>query len=116
MRNCLVYISGPISPANGMEVTDNVEKAVRLFYYLTLKGIPSFCPHFTALHKDAFEISHEVWMAYDLAVLARCTHILMVQGWQHSKGAVQELQFAMDTKIPVYYELEDLIKALDGNR
>ena len=110
MKNCLVYLSGPIAEYNGNSVRVNCEKAIAVYFELIHNDIPAFCPHFTALFPN--DIDYGKWMEYDIAVIDRCTHMLMLEDWQFSKGAVQEFKFANEYGMPVYYSIEDLLKAL----
>ncbi len=112
MRKAFVYISGPITPSNGRTIEDNVALAVKTFCELTRQGIPSFAPHLGAAFPSCHEIDYHIWMAYDLAVLARCTHILMLPGWEKSKGAVLERTYAVGAHIPILYSIEELVEMI----
>jgi hypothetical protein len=106
----LVYVSGPITPRDGFTVEENAQQAIRVFCDLLRRGIPAFCPHLTA--GDEFGIAYDTWMAYDLAVIARCTHVLMLPRWQSSPGAVREHTRALDLAIPVVHSVATLERLL----
>ena len=112
-KDVFVYLSGPITAKDGFTVADNVESAVRVFLNCTRRGIPSFCPQLGALVPEAFEIDYEQWMAYDFAVIDRCTHVLMLPRWESSSGAVRERDYAQIAGLPVCYTLEELISTLE---
>ena len=77
----IIYISGPISGLPDGNRPAFAEMAVTW----RSKGWEVVNPHdlFTA---DAEE-SWEGYMRKDLAALLTCTHIVMLPGWEHSRGA-----------------------------
>ena len=109
-KNVLVYISGPITPTDEMSTEQHVAAALKVFIRLTGEGIPSICVHLGAAFPSAYDLSYHTWMAYDLAVLGHCTHILMLPGWEKSKGAVLERTFAVGRHIPIFYTVEEVVE------
>lgn len=93
----LVYISGPMTAKDGRTIEQNVADGVAVFAELIRLGIPAFCPHLNGAYPSLFEIGHERWIAYDCAVLDRCTHILMMPRSTTSVGAMKELDYWLDT-------------------
>ena len=82
-----VFISGPMSGIKDFNkpAFDKAEE------YLTQAGFSVFNParmHFD----DAW--THEEIMRIDLAALAQCDYILMLDKWYYSKGAIQEYHYA----------------------
>jgi hypothetical protein len=111
-KRVLVYISGPITPTDEMSTEQHVAQAVKVFIRLTGEGIPSICVHMGAAFPSAYDLHYHTWMAYDLAVLAFCTHILMLPGWEKSPGSVLERTFATGRGIPIFYKAEDLVETI----
>lgn len=108
-RDVLVYISGPISPKNGRSVEANVSAAVAVYIDLTRLGIPSICVHLGAMFPSCHAaLSYDAWMALDFALIDHCSHVLMMDGWQLSSGAVAEGQYAMDQAMPIAYSVAEL--------
>ncbi len=95
MDEMFVYLSGPITAKHGYSVEENTAAAVKVYLDLMTRGIWSFCPHLSAAFPSAFNVDYEIWMAYDLAVIDRCTHILMLPRWETSAGAVRERDYAI---------------------
>ena len=113
-KGILVYISGPITPKNGNTIEGNVANGLELFIRLTKMGIPAFCPHLTAAFPSAHaDVPYKTWMDYDLAVIARCTHMLMMRDWRLSIGARQEREYAESIEIPVVESVTELAELLD---
>src|SRR6266550_4503303 len=112
MQDVLVYLSGPITAANGYLVEENTASALKVYIALLQAGVPSFCPHLSAAFPSAFsDISYDVWLDYDFAVIRRCTHVLMLPRWETSKGAGIERSHAKRLGLPVFESIEQLQEA-----
>jgi len=108
-RNVFVYLSGPITAKHGYTVEENVAAAVKVYLECLDAGIPAFCPHLSGAFPSAFNIDYEKWIAYDFAVIERCTHLLMLPRWETSAGAVREKLFAEQRGIPVFSSFRELL-------
>ena len=104
----LVYLSGPITPAHGFSVKDNVESAVAVFLACVRRGVPAICPHLSGLVDAAWAIPHAQWIAIDLAILDRCTHVIALPRWETSPGAQIEIAHARMRGIPVLDSLMEI--------
>lgn len=98
-RDVLVYISGPMTAKDGRTAEQNCADGIAVYLELLTLGIPAFCPHLSGLAPSAWTtLTHEQWIAYDCAILDRCTHILMMPRWETSTGAVKEREYWLSTK------------------
>ena len=113
-RDVFVYLSGPISKQSPDLLPEGfVAAALPVFFDLVNAGIPAFCPQLTGMFPSAYrEVEYETWMAYDFAVIDRCTHVLMLDGWERSKGAERERRYAIERGLMVCYSLPQLIQTL----
>jgi len=70
-----------------------------------------FVPYMTLLshyyQKNHYSHDWETWMKYSFQILSHCDILLRLPGT--SKGADQEVEFAKQNNIPVYYSIEELI-------
>lgn len=113
MRECFVYLSGPITAKHGYSIEENVAAAVRVYLDCLKAGIPTFCPHLSAAFPSAHaDVPYEAWMDYDFAVIDRCTHVLMLPRWAASAGAVREMEYAKAKGIPAFFSLAELQAAI----
>lgn len=80
----IIYISGPIT---GM-IDDNRPAFAAVSATLRSKGWEVVNPH--ELFNAEVEESWEGYMRKDLAALLTCTHIVMLPGWEQSRGAQLE--------------------------
>jgi len=108
MTRPILYISGPYSPGYGRTVTDNIAVARRYAVAAANAGWMPFTPHLNTAHfeVDCPNISHEEWIAGDLAFLslldpARAA-VLLLPGWEQSKGARLERDWAIHLNLEVF--------------
>lgn len=109
-RDMFVYISGPMTAKHGHTVEENVAAGLRVFLECLRRGIPAFCPHLSGAFPSAWsDITWEAWLAYDLAVIDRCTHVLALPRWEQSAGALKEIEYARAVGVPVVFEIDELL-------
>jgi len=113
-RDLFVYVSGPMTAKGDALIEENVIAGMRMHLDLLNLGIPNFCPHLGGAFPTAWTaVSWERWLAFDLAVIDRCTHMLMLPRWDTSTGACREKAYAEARAMPVLFTLSDLLKAID---
>jgi hypothetical protein len=104
----ILYISGPYSAGNGRTVAENIAVARSYAVAAARKGWMPFTPHLNTAHfeVDCPEIPHSAWLAGDLAILrllprARAA-VLLLPGWEQSKGARLERDWAIHLNLEVF--------------
>lgn len=113
-RDVFVYISGPMTAKNGHSIEENVAAGLRVFLDCLRLGIPAFCPHLSGAFPTAWaDIDWTTWLDYDLAVIDRCTHVLMMPRWETSAGALKERAYAHDHGKPIIHSLAELDSKTD---
>jgi len=104
----ILYISGPYTPANGRTTEDNIETARTYAVRAWEMGWAAFTPH---LNTAGFEhlctgVEHDGWLAGDLAILDRLDPardaVLLLPGWEQSKGARLERDWAIHLNLEVF--------------
>ena len=109
-KDLFVYISGPMTAKDGRTVEDNVADGLRVYWELLSHGIPAFCPHLSGAFPTAWSLlPHEQWLAYDYAVIDRCTHVLLMPRWASSAGARLEKSYAESIGKPVVTSIAELL-------
>lgn len=87
----------------------NTADGVAVYLDLLKRGIPAFSPHLSGAFPSAWlALDHQQWIEYDLAIIDRCTHVLMMDRWETSKGALLELEYAKKTNKPIAWSIDDL--------
>jgi hypothetical protein len=105
-----VYLSGPMTAKEGYLVEENVTAGLRAYLACLRAGVPAFSPHIGGAFPSAWaEIPWETWLAYDYAVIDRCTHVVMLPRWESSRGAIAERAYAIQQQIPVVDSLDEFL-------
>lgn len=112
-KNLFVYISGPMTAKHGYTIEENVAAGVKVYLECLARGIPAFCPHLSGAFPSAWSaLDWQAWIDYDLAVIDRCTHVLMMPRWEQSAGASQEHHYAVSIGKPIVHSLAALEELL----
>lgn len=115
LRDVLVYLSGPMTQydPSGPSVEQNLAVGVDMHLRLLRAGVPNFCPHLCGLVPSAWStVTHDQWLAYDEAIIDRCTHLYLLPFWTRSNGAQREFTYAHRKGLPVAYNLDQLSRML----
>jgi len=94
----IVYIAGPMDAYK--DEGYNFEAFHRAAETLRSEGIDVLSPAETA--GGVKHLSREFYFRYDFAVLAMVDAIVVLPGWQHSRGAQAEVICATEMGKPVY--------------
>lgn len=100
-RMRVVYVAGKFTGANGWEVARNIRRAESWGFAVAEAGAMPFIPHantasFHNTLTDAF------WYQGTLEMLRRCDAIILVPGWEDSKGALAEVAEAKKLNMPIF--------------
>src|SRR5665213_2523774 len=101
----LVYLAGPYSS----QPVTNTNKAIHMAEDIQSSGLVTVVvPHLNLLWDMLCSHTDEYWYSYDLSLLARCDALLRIVG--KSPGADNEISYAMEKHIPVFYESATLLE------
>lgn len=104
------YLAGPYSHPQPEIVALRYECHRQACAKLILAGGIVYSPivHGHNLLPELAAWRHAEWIAYDLKILAKCNSVivLMLDGWEESKGVQQELEFAKEAGLPIMYMKE----------
>lgn len=115
LKDVLVYISGPMTAKDGYTIEENTAAGVRVYLDLLARGIPAFSPHLSGAFPSAWSaLSHAEWLAYDFAIIDRCSHVLAMPRWTSSAGAVRELAYARKIGLQVFFSSDELSRAVNA--
>lgn len=108
-KDVLVYISGPMTANGQRTIEEHTAAGVKAFLTIMQHGVPAFCPHLCGGYPSVWTaLTHEEWVQYDLAIIDRCTHMVMIGDWRESKGAMREYDYAIGKGLPVAHSLRVL--------
>ncbi len=107
----IVYIGGPFTGANAWEIHRNVCRAESLALIVAQAGAMPLCPH-TNTQNFHGTCTAEFWYAGTLELLRRCDAIILVAGWEESKGTREEVEEARRRGQPIFERIDELKKWL----
>lgn len=114
-----VYIAGPFTGPDSITVFDNMRRGIRLCVHVltSCQGWAPFCPWldflFILLLRPPEILTLQDCYEYSLAWLEVSDVLLVLPGYENSKGTCREIARAKDLKIPVYYSLQEFRDAVD---
>lgn|SRR5690606_432316 len=107
MNTPIIYIAGPVSGQPNLN-RDAFEEADRM---LKSKGFITRNPHAFCGDIQSEDPQDPKFYRRGFEVLCReCTDLLLLDGWQYSQGATQELNVAKICQIRIHTSISDLIK------
>ena len=106
-----IYVAGPYSADNVLDVLKNIGRGEKACAELFAAGYAPFCPwHDKSYVTDNPEGEFTVQQFYDfsMAWMEVSDAVLVLSGWQNSKGTIKEIERAQQLGIPVYFSVECL--------
>jgi len=104
-----IYVAGPITADNPKSLFTNLRIGIKAAIHLLELGYAPFCPF---LDYQYFllsgELSIEDLQNYSLRWLDVSDGILILPGYNRSKGTLAELAHATALKIPIFHSFEQL--------
>lgn len=104
----LVYVAGPLFGPDDWAIRRNIHRAASLGFAVAQLGCYPVIPHTNTGSVFCGTLTHEFWYAGTLELLRRCDAVILVPGWEDSKGTVAEVEEAKRLGIPVFERVEDL--------
>ena len=107
----LIYISGPYSADTPDGVQANIEAAEKAAFELLKRTshIP-FIPHtMTAGWEDKMTLEEILTVHFE--IVKKCDAIWMIEGWEKSNGAMQELELAKKLGKFIFYNIDEIFPA-----
>lgn len=99
----LIYVSGAYSAPTIEQRDENVANARAVAVRLWEMGHAVICPHLNTFDMESdCNATYEQYLVGDKNMIARCDAMVMVNGWENSKGATIEQSYAVRLGIPVY--------------
>lgn len=96
----LIYTAGKYSG----DVDENIANARKVAIALWEMGHTVICPHLNTSHMEQdCSLEWEDYMQGDFNIISRVDAVVMLEGWENSKGAGLEHKYANDLEIPIFY-------------
>lgn len=109
-REKLIYVSGAITPT---KENPHIKTNIRLLHLASVRlfmaGFSVYCPAVAWFHDPgAYGEAWQVIMEMDFVILKRCNGVYMLSNWKDSRGSVLEHDYALELKLPVFYQGEPI--------
>lgn len=108
-----VYLAGKYSDNNVLDVLKNIGRGEYYSSKLFMAGFAPFCPWHDkdyVLRNWDKEFTVPMFYDYSMAWLKVSDCVVVLSGYETSKGTIAEIEMAKELKIPVYYDIEGFIK------
>jgi hypothetical protein len=111
----MIYLAAPYSHYDKDIVQSRMEKIYAVLAHYMRKGEHILTPlamHEVVTRHEDIPDDFNYWGDYCLDVLKRCDRmiVLMLPGWDSSRGVAQEIDFCFKNDIPVIYLSEEAWK------
>ncbi len=111
-----LYIAGAYSADNAITLLNNMRKGMRMGVRVLREGIAPFVPwldyQFQLMLQGGETLTIDDYYNYSLAWLEVSDAVLVLPGYESSKGTHREMKFARERDIPIFFELDDAVKYL----
>lgn len=105
----VVFLSGPFRAPTHWEVEQNIRAAEETALEVWRAGAACICPHCNTRHFDGVDgVEDSQWLEGYLAILEKCDALLLLPGWQDSRGAWAEAELARKLGIPTFDQVGTL--------
>lgn len=102
----LIYVAGPYRGIHPSDVDDNIVAARKLGKMICEVGAYPIIPHSNTGFFDGIQ-TDEFWLEATLEAMKRCDAVVLLPGWESSRGSRGERDTAIDRRIPVFYISDD---------
>lgn len=99
----IVYIAGPYRADTIAGVVANIRAAEAVAAKYWRKGYAVICPHKNSGLMDGL-CPDSVWLEGDITIMLRCDIVVMMQGYDRSKGAKDDLQAARNDDMEIIFD------------
>jgi len=99
----VVYVAAPYSKGR---LVLNIRQALAHAERLTESGFIPIIPHLLHFWDLIYPHDYDFWLQYCFVMVNRCDCLLRVPG--DSYGAAEEVKFAKEKNIPVFYNIQEL--------
>jgi len=101
----IAYIAGPYRGRTHNDIAENIWAARSIATRLWELGYAVICPHLNSAFMSG-AAPEETFLEGGLEILRRCDLLVLVEGWQASKGTAREIEVARECGIPIFSDIE----------
>ena len=111
-----VYLAGPYTASTSEQVDKNIQQAREVMAVLLEHGHSVYCPHSMTgqMERTHPEIDDFVYMESHMSWLKHCDAVVLLPGWERSRGSQVEFHRAQNEGVHVYLSLADFLNHTGG--
>ena len=113
INNQRIYIAGAYSSDNIIGCLNNIRYGMRAGVEVFLAGFAPWCPwhdfHHQLMLRDGEALTVQDYYRFSMAWLEVSDAVLVLEGWESSKGTKAEIEHAKKLNIPIFFSLKQLI-------
>lgn len=98
----MIYIAGPYRASTKLGIIINILKARKVAKKYWALGYTVICPHMNSALMDGCA-PDEAFLRGGLELLGCADWMVVLPGWEKSKGTIAEIEFAKEHSIPIIY-------------
>jgi hypothetical protein len=103
----VIYVAGKFTAPDTWRRLRHVRAAETLGYAVAELGAMPLIPHANTTSFDG-TFTAEFWYAGTLELLRRCDAMILVPGWEGSRGVAAEIEEAKNLMIPIFERVDEL--------
>ena len=104
----MVYVAGALMANDHYQIRLNIDRAAAVGLEVAKLGAAPLIPHTNTGAWFIGTLSHEIWYAITLVQMRHCDAVILVPGWEGSKGTEGELKEAKRLRMPVFERIDEL--------
>jgi hypothetical protein len=108
-----VYVAGAYSSDNVIGVLGNMRRGINQSLDILEAGFAILCPWLDFQFGLNRPLTLGQYQANSIAWLEVSDAMFLVPGWEHSKGTQAEIEVANDLGIPIYTDIDSLLRYRD---
>jgi len=105
-----VYVAGCYDAPNVTGVLRNMRVGIRQSVELLIQGYAPFCPWLDFQFGLVAEVTRKEYLAYSMAYLETAAAVLVLPGWEESRGTKAEMTRAALLGIPTCFSVDELLE------
>lgn len=107
-----VYVAGAISAENHLQFLSNIKKGIEAASKLAAAGYAPYCSFLDYQYSFFQSLFIEDYQEAAIAFLPVCDAVLVLSGFEKSKGTQAEIKLAVELGIPIVSKIELLKEVL----
>lgn len=102
----LAYVAGAYTGDTPFQIDHHIQGAEHVAQLVCKRGWYALTPHKNSAQFERMvpNLSAEFWLKGTMEMMERCKAVVLVPGWQASKGTLAEVRRATELGIPVFQD------------